>query len=158
MPIKTIAKLTLLTLISTLTLSSQAFAYANFSGQWISTEGKVSSNVGINSKCKKIEINIQQNDDQIVIERYSSNCNIYGSDWGPNYFQIKNGKVYEDEVEIGYINDTELVTKAQQGSIAYQFNLKVNQVVNNQVTSISSYYGVQNFTGTIATEAIMRKP
>jgi hypothetical protein len=44
--------------------------------------GKVSSNVGLNSNCTKVKIEIQQRPGTLTVKRYHSDCGLCGSTWG----------------------------------------------------------------------------
>lgn len=136
--------------------SVSAFAVANFTGHWVSNSGKVSSNVGLGANCTKIEIIIEQTETEIVTKKYHSTCGFFGSDWGPNTMQIQNGKVFENGDEVGYVNDTTLISITPDVNVLYAFNLKLTQTADGK-PAVQSYYGVKNGVGAIATEGILEK-
>ena len=127
-------------------------SYANFTGHWIATDGKVSSNVGLNSNCKKVEIIIEQNENEILTKLYNAECSLYGSKWGLIKQTIRDGKIFEGEDEVGTITDDTLITVSTSGGYQYAYNLKFITLTNGQKI-LKSYYGTKSFIGAIATEA-----
>jgi hypothetical protein len=133
-------------------LSSGASALANFTGHWIATNGKVSSTVGLSSKCSKVEIDIVQTEDAIQTKIYNATCDSFGSKWGPITQTIKNGKVYEQDEEVGKINEDTMITISTSGSYQYAYNLKLIKGADGK-TQLMSYYGVKGAVGAMVTEA-----
>lgn len=131
-------------------------AVGDFSGHWTADKGTVSSNLGLRSDCTKVELDIAQTADKLTVRKYKSDCNLFGSSWGPDEMTLKDGKVYEDGDEVGTITGDTLMTIAPSGTVAYAFNLKLVKGADGQPV-LESYYGVKNATGAIATEANLTK-
>jgi len=136
--------------------SANAEGIANFSGHWIASVGKVSSNVGLSSNCSRVEIIIEQSDTAILIKKYNAECAMFGSSWGPVSMEIKGTKVFENGEEVGHISADTLITISQEPSAAYAFNLKLISDASGKPI-MESYYGVKNGVGAIATEANLAK-
>lgn len=149
---KSILALILLLVLSSISQGQQAKTVANFSGHWIATDGKVSSNVGLNSACTQVEILIQQTETEILTEVYNAECKLFGSKWGPIHQQIRDGKVYEQDEEVGMISSDTLITTSTSGTSKYAYNLKLIQN-SDGIKSLKSYYGTQAAIGAIAIEA-----
>ncbi len=149
---KKILALILLFVLSGTGQAQQAKAIANFSGHWIATDGKVSSNIGLNSNCSRVEILIQQSETEILTQVYNAECNLFGSKWGPIRQQIRDGKVYEQDEEVGTISTDTMITISASGTSKYAYNLKLVQNADG-TKSLKSYYGTQGAIGAIATEA-----
>lgn len=139
-------------LIGGLMLISSVSMGLNFSGHWVANSGKVSSNIGLNSPCSKVEILIQHTDDQIRTEYYKSDCQMFGAKWGPVVQNIKDGKVFENGVEVGTITEDTLMTTSTSGTYKYAYNLKL-KVSDEGELILNSYYGTQGAIGAMATEA-----
>ncbi len=133
-----------------------SFAVANFSGHWVADSGTVSSNIGLNSKCSKVEIIIEQTEKTILTKKYQADCALYGTKWGPIPDDYENGKVFEDGVEVGTVSDTTLMTLTRSGSAQYAYNLKLSQAATGE-WQLQSYYGTKTAAGAMATEATLRK-
>ncbi|MGZ3725759.1 MAG: hypothetical protein ACXWPX_08180 [Pseudobdellovibrio sp.] len=142
--------------VGVIQLKVNAQEVANFSGHWIANEGKVSSTVGLNSKCSKVEIEIEQTATEILTKVYDAQCDMFGSKWGPIHQQIKDGKVYEQGEEVGTISGDTLITVSQSGSYQYAYNLKIATLPNGQKT-LQSYYGTKGGVGAIVIEAVGRQ-
>ncbi len=132
-------------------LSSASYGY-NFSGHWVAQGGQVSSNIGLSSPCSKVEILIQHTDDQIRTEFYKSDCQMFGTKWGPVVQDIKDGKVFEKGVEVGTITDDTLITVSSSGTYKYAYNLKLKKSDQGELR-LNSYYGTKGAIGAMATEA-----
>ncbi len=141
-------KIFLLSLI----LPFQSMAIANFTGHWIATSGKLSSNVGLSAKCTKVEIEIVQTQGVIETKIYDATCGMFGSKWGPIKQDIKDGKIYEAGVEVGTINDDTMITVSTSGTYQYAYNLKLIQSADGK-KQLMSYYGTKGGIGAMVTEA-----
>ena len=139
-----------------LVLSPAAAFGEGLSGHWSANAGKVSSNVGLNSSCTKVEIDLDQQPGTLTVKRYHSDCGLYGSTWGPDVMTIKDGKVFEGEDEVGTLTGDTLMTISHDGGTDYAFNLKLIQLPDG-TSKLETYYGVRNGTGAIATEADLTK-
>lgn len=137
-------------------VSTVAFARANFSGHWVAQSGSVSSNVGLSSKCSKVEIVIEQSETSLVTKKYESTCDLYGSTWGPVQEDFIGDQVLEQGTPVGKITDDTLITVAPDGTAEYAFNLRLKKDASGEVV-LESYYGVRNSVGAIATEAILHR-
>jgi hypothetical protein len=145
-------------LFTALLLLTPAIAFgSDLTGHWIASVGKVSSNVGLNSNCTKVEIEIEQRPGTLTVKRYHSDCGLYGSTWGPDVMTVKpDGKVFEGEDEVGTFSGNTLMTISHDGGVDYAFNLKLIQAADGSET-LESYYGVHNGTGAIVTEADLKR-
>jgi hypothetical protein len=132
-----------------------AMALADFSGHWVG-DGKINSNIGLNSTCSKIEIVISQTATTLVTEKYVSTCKLFGSSWGPVEMTIQGGDVFEDGEQVGTINDDTLLTIEPSGTVAYAFNLKLVPKGDGTM-ALQTYYGTQNSIGGMATEGLLHK-
>ena len=139
-----------------LALGINAFAIGDFSGHWISEGGEVVSDLGLNSKCSRIEIVIEQTDIEIVTKQYTSTCDLFGSSWGPMVQQIENGKVFEHGEEVGTVDDTTLVSVAPSETVFYLYNLQLVPAADGSM-ELESVYGVKNYLGTIRTMAHLKR-
>ncbi len=136
--------------------SANADDIANFSGHWVASSGKVTSTIGLTDTCSRVEIVIEQTADQLITKSYKSDCNRYGSKWGPVTEILKNGKVYEDENEVGTIDSTTMTTKSADGATAYLYNLQLTKEASGTI-ALKSVYGAQSSVGTITTEATLTR-
>ncbi|MBY0384773.1 hypothetical protein K2X05_06400 [bacterium] len=127
-----------------------AQAIGDFSGHWIADSGEVKSNVGLSSTCSKIEVIIEQTDTTIVTKKYESTCKLYGSSWGPFVQTIEDGKVYEDDEQVGIVDDTKLTSTSPSGTATYIYNLILGTDSKGERT-LTVEYGVKNYVGTIIT-------
>lgn len=123
----------------------------DFSGDWVGTSGQVKSDFGLSSSCSKIEIEIRQSEGLLLTEKYISTCDQFGSSWGPVREVIRDGRVYEGQQEVGTFDGQNLITKSQDGSISYLYNLRMSMGRDGQ-PRLQSVYGVQNYLGTATTE------
>lgn len=129
---------------------------ANFSGHWIASEGKVSSNIGLNSKCSKVEILIEQTETEIITNLYNAECDMFGSKWGPIHQEIRGGKIFENDLEVGTITEDTLRTTAPSGAYQYAYNLRLlNSPEGKKI--LQSYYGTRGAVGAMAIEALHQK-
>lgn len=131
-------------------------AIGDFSGHWIANSGEVKSNIGLSSTCSKIEVIIEQTETEIVTKRYESTCDLYSSSWGPVAQTIADGKVYEDDLQVGIVDDTTLVSTAPSGTAAYIYNLILG-VDSKGERTLTVEYGVKNYVGTIITTGVFNK-
>jgi hypothetical protein len=133
-------------------IAVQAFAVANFSGHWVATNGKVSSNVGLSADCKSVEIFIEQTETSIVTKTYRADCGTLGTKWGPVRQEIRGTQIFEEGDLVGTISGDTLMTTSKSGTAAYAYNLKLIRTANGELI-LKSYYGTKTAIGAIATEA-----
>ena len=145
-------KILLLTLGSM--LSIPAFAVGHFAGHWESVSGKVSSNIGINSNCSKIEVVIVQDSRSLTTKSYNAVCGTYSADWGPVTEDLQGNKVLENGDVVGSITEDSLTTSAPDSGVLYNYNLKLTPGSQGLMHVV---YGVQNFAGTITIEGDLKK-
>jgi hypothetical protein len=134
--------------------SLSVYAVGNFAGHWISESGKVTSNIGVNGNCSKIEIVITQDSSAVVTKSYHAECGTYSSDWGPVPEDIHGGKIFENGDEVGTIDETTLKTSAPDSGVIYNYNLSLMPSSQGS-EKMHSLYGTQNFVGSITIEADM---
>lgn len=139
-----------------LLFSSPAWAVGDFSGHWLATSGKISSNIGLKGTCSKVEIIIEQTPDNLHTEKYSAKCSLFDSDWGPIDQTIRNGKVFEGDEEVGTITEDTFKTMAPDGNVSYAYNMKLIRNADGSF-SMDSYYGTGNGFGAIVIEATLQK-
>lgn len=137
-------------------LQAHAKPVANFTGHWVATSGKVSSQLpGLSGKCSHVEIIIEQSETQITTKIYKANCNLFSSEWGPIVQEIRDGKIYEGSDEIGTIDETKMLSIFTSGGVQYAYNLRLGS--DGQAPYLDSYYGVRGSVGAIVVEARMQK-
>jgi hypothetical protein len=125
----------------------------NFSGHW-KGPGIMSDTKGNKTPCSEIEIVIRQTPDSMKIELYNAQCGQLNSNWGPYLMSLKNGKVFEDDEQIGEIQGN--IMKTLSGSsVQYAFNLRLNESPKTTPT-LDSYYGVRNALGAIVIEGNLK--
>lgn len=142
--------------IAVVVFFQNAQAIGDFSGHWIADAGEVKSNVGLSSTCSNIEVIIEQTETEIVTKKYESTCDLYSSTWGPVVQAIADGKVYEDDLQVGIVNETTLVSTAPSGTAAYIYNLILG-VDSKGERTLTVEYGVKNYVGTIVTYGMLYK-
>jgi hypothetical protein len=129
---------------------------ADFSGHWAATEGKVSSPIpGLSGDCTRLELVIEQDAARIETKKYSAACALFSSDWGPVAQTIRDGKVYEGDKQVGTIDATTMITVAQDGNVAYAYNLRLG--ADAEGAYLDTYYGTKNAVGSVVIEARLRK-
>ncbi|MEN0058461.1 MAG: hypothetical protein AAGB31_06475 [Bdellovibrio sp.] len=133
--------------------AGQAQAVANFSGHWIANEGKLTSTVGMSADCTKVEIIIEQTETQIKTRLYDAKCSLFGSKWGPVVQEIRDGKVYEEGVEVGTITEDTMITVSNSGTYQYAYNLRLKTNAQGQII-LESYYGTKGSLGSMVTQAL----
>lgn len=137
-------------------LSTTALAVGDFSGHWVAEEGEVTSQIGLNSKCSRVEIIIEQTATAVITKKYSSTCDMFGSSWGPVEQAILDGKIYEHGEPVGTIDETSLNSAAQDGTVLYHYNLRLVAGANGKM-ELESEYGTQNFVGKLITVARLKR-
>ena len=125
----------------------------NFSGHWKGA-GLMSDTKGNKTPCSEVEIVIRQTPDSMKIELYNAQCGQLNSNWGPYVMGLKNGKVFEEDEQIGEIQGN--IMKTLSGSsVQYAFNLRLNEASKTPPT-LDSYYGVRNALGAIVIEGNLK--
>jgi len=136
--------------VVTLCFSATGWAVGHFEGHWVSKTGKVTSNIGINGDCTKVEILITQDEHQLLTKSYRAECGTYSSDWGPVPEEIHGGQILEGGDQVGTIDDKALKTSTPDSGVLYNYNLELQGAGR-----MHSTYGTQNFVGSITIEADM---
>jgi hypothetical protein len=144
-------------LISVILFTSlSSLAVGDFSGHWVAEGGEVTSDVGLNSKCSRVEIVIEQTQSAVITQKYSSSCNLFSSEWGPMEQLFADGKIYEQGEEVGTIDDSSLTSIAPSGTAFYLYNMRLVPGASGEI-ELESEYGVKNAVGTILTTARLKR-
>ena len=140
-------RLALLTLVS-MSLPAISSAAADFTGRWISKTGMMTINYGVNIPCGKVNFAIQQTPNQFAIKDFDASCYTVGAIGGPAVLEIRNGKLFQKDLEVGSINEDTLVMTVNPDFNPYSLKLVMKKAADGH-QYIESFYEARNGFGLV---------
>jgi hypothetical protein len=135
-------------------------AGVNFSGDWQGT-GQLQGPGNRKSPCSKIRIKIDHRTgatpEVLTVQLYDATCGLYGPEWGPYPFEIREGKVYEGGEETGALEGSVFRTTSSDGGVQYRFDLQLQNGASSADDLLRSSYGVRNGMGTIVIDGVLSR-